>query len=307
MLRVPEPWGLRPRSKEQQFALDLLLDPEVRIVALDGMAGTGKTLLALAAGLEQVIETSLYDKLSIYRPVVPVGKAELGFLPGTLDEKLEPVDDGGARCPRRPHRAAQPRRCPRRARGAHGAGQALPRGRHLPAGPVAARHVRARRRGAEPRADHPQDDPHPGGRGHQGGVHRRHEPDRRARTCRSTTTPCRCSSTPSTASAASATCACRTASAPRWRRWRPFGCSIHRRSLATIVPTSTTTDDELDDLARGARARRALGSDRRPRDRGRGAGGQRRRARDDPPLVASLLALSTTPRPGSSTTRSDPG
>ncbi len=90
MSRVPEPWGLRPRSKEQQFALDLLLDPEVRIVALDGMAGTGKTLLALAAGLEQVIETGLYDKLSIYRPVVPVGKAELGFLPGSLDEKLDP-------------------------------------------------------------------------------------------------------------------------------------------------------------------------------------------------------------------------
>jgi PhoH-like ATPase len=90
MQRVPEPWGLRPRSKEQQFALDLLLDPDVRIVALDGMAGTGKTLLALAAGLEQVIETGLYDKLAVYRPVVPVGKAELGFLPGTLDERLNP-------------------------------------------------------------------------------------------------------------------------------------------------------------------------------------------------------------------------
>jgi PhoH-like ATPase len=88
--RVPEPWGLRPRSKEQQFALDLLLDPEVRVVALDGMAGTGKTILALAAGLEQVMETSLYDKVAVYRPVVPVGKAELGFLPGTLDEKLDP-------------------------------------------------------------------------------------------------------------------------------------------------------------------------------------------------------------------------
>ena len=88
--RVPEPWGLRPRSKEQQFALDLLLDPEVRVVALDGMAGTGKTILALAAGLEQVMETRLYDKVAVYRPVVPVGKAELGFLPGTLDEKLNP-------------------------------------------------------------------------------------------------------------------------------------------------------------------------------------------------------------------------
>lgn len=90
LLRPTEAWGLRPRSKEQQFALDLLCDPAVTVVALDGMAGTGKTILALAAGLEQVMETGAYDKLSVYRPVVPVGKAELGFLPGTLDEKLDP-------------------------------------------------------------------------------------------------------------------------------------------------------------------------------------------------------------------------
>jgi PhoH-like ATPase len=90
LLRQAEGWGLRPRSKEQQFALDLLLDPQVRVVALDGMAGTGKTILALAAGLEQVMEGGLYDKLAVYRPVVPVGKAELGFLPGTLDDKLDP-------------------------------------------------------------------------------------------------------------------------------------------------------------------------------------------------------------------------
>jgi PhoH-like ATPase len=88
--RHQEAWGLRPRAKEQQFALDLLLDPEVRIVALDGFAGTGKTILALAAGLEQVMERPLYDKVAVYRPVVPVGKAELGFLPGTLAEKLDP-------------------------------------------------------------------------------------------------------------------------------------------------------------------------------------------------------------------------
>ncbi len=88
--RPVEAWGLRPRSKEQQFALDLLLDPDVRVVALDGMAGTGKTLLALAAGLEQVMEAPLYDKVSVYRPVVPVGRAELGFLPGGLEEKLDP-------------------------------------------------------------------------------------------------------------------------------------------------------------------------------------------------------------------------
>ena len=90
LARVPEAWGLRPRSKEQQFALDLLLDPEVRVVALDGVAGTGKTILALAAGLEQVMEQGAYDKVAVYRPVVPVGKAELGFLPGTLTEKLDP-------------------------------------------------------------------------------------------------------------------------------------------------------------------------------------------------------------------------
>ncbi len=89
-VRSQEAWGLRPRSKEQQFALDLLLDPEVRVVALDGMAGTGKTILALAAGLELVMEQGAFDKLAVYRPVVPVGKAELGFLPGTLDEKLDP-------------------------------------------------------------------------------------------------------------------------------------------------------------------------------------------------------------------------
>jgi PhoH-like ATPase len=88
-------WGLTPRSKEQIFALDLLMDPDVAVVALSGFAGTGKTILALAAGLEQVMEPgvdrrSRYDKLAIYRPVVAHGKADLGFLPGGLEEKLEP-------------------------------------------------------------------------------------------------------------------------------------------------------------------------------------------------------------------------
>lgn len=90
LTRTAEAWGLRPRSKEQQFALDLLLDPDVHVVTLDGMAGTGKTILAVAAGLEQVMESAAYDKVSVYRPIVPVGKAELGFLPGSLDEKLDP-------------------------------------------------------------------------------------------------------------------------------------------------------------------------------------------------------------------------
>jgi len=87
---APEAWGLRSRSKEQRFALELLLDPDVSVVALDGRAGTGKTLLAIAAGLEQVVEQRAYEKLAVYRPLVPVGRADVGFLPGGLDEKLDP-------------------------------------------------------------------------------------------------------------------------------------------------------------------------------------------------------------------------
>ena len=87
---APEAWGLRARSKEQRFALELLLDPAIEVVALDGRAGTGKTLLAVAAGLEQVVEESRYERLAIYRPLVPVGRADVGFLPGGLDEKLDP-------------------------------------------------------------------------------------------------------------------------------------------------------------------------------------------------------------------------
>jgi PhoH-like ATPase len=87
---VPEAWGLRPRSKEQRFALELLLDPDIAVVALDGRAGTGKTLLAIAAGLEQVVEDQRYERLAVYRPLVPVGRADIGYLPGGLDEKLDP-------------------------------------------------------------------------------------------------------------------------------------------------------------------------------------------------------------------------
>ncbi len=86
----PEAWGLRARSKEQRFALELLLEPSIEVVALDGRAGTGKTLLAVAAGLEQVVEAGRYERLAIYRPLVPVGRADVGFLPGGLDEKLDP-------------------------------------------------------------------------------------------------------------------------------------------------------------------------------------------------------------------------
>ncbi len=89
--RVLRAYGLTPRSIEQRGALDLLLDPTISVVALDGTAGTGKTILALAAGLEQSTDRhARYDRLAVYRPIVPVGKAEVGYLPGSLDEKLAP-------------------------------------------------------------------------------------------------------------------------------------------------------------------------------------------------------------------------
>jgi len=88
-----EAFDLKPRNVEQRLALDLLLDPTVSVVALDGPAGTGKTLLAIAAGFEQVWNhpaSRRYERMAIYRPVVAVGHQELGYLPGTMDEKLDP-------------------------------------------------------------------------------------------------------------------------------------------------------------------------------------------------------------------------
>ncbi|WP_448382997.1 PhoH family protein [Desulfosoma sp.] len=82
-------WGIRARNKEQKFALELLLDDTVRVVTLVGRAGTGKTLLALAAGLEKVMEQRAYHRFLITRPVVPVGD-DLGYLPGSREEKLRP-------------------------------------------------------------------------------------------------------------------------------------------------------------------------------------------------------------------------
>jgi PhoH-like ATPase len=83
-------FGMAPRDVRQTFAIDLLLDPAVPCVSLMGMAGTGKTFLALAAGLEQVLEASAYRRLSVYRPLIAVGRQEIGYLPGDLDEKLAP-------------------------------------------------------------------------------------------------------------------------------------------------------------------------------------------------------------------------
>jgi PhoH-like ATPase len=83
------PWGIRPRNREQQFAFDLLLDESIRVVTLLGRAGTGKTLLAIAAGLQQVVDEEKYNKLLVSRPVMPMGR-DLGFLPGDVEDKLRP-------------------------------------------------------------------------------------------------------------------------------------------------------------------------------------------------------------------------
>ena len=82
-------FGIRPRNKEQRFALELLLDEEIKVVTMVGRAGTGKTLLALAVGLEMVVEQKRYARLLVTRPVVPIGN-DLGYLPGTREEKLRP-------------------------------------------------------------------------------------------------------------------------------------------------------------------------------------------------------------------------
>jgi PhoH-like ATPase len=82
-------WGIRPRNKEQTFALDVLMDESIPLVTLVGKAGTGKTLLAVAAGLQLVVEEHKYHRLLISRPVIPMGR-DLGYLPGDIEEKLQP-------------------------------------------------------------------------------------------------------------------------------------------------------------------------------------------------------------------------
>jgi PhoH-like ATPase len=82
-------WGITARNREQNFALNLLMNPEVDFVTLLGQAGTGKTLLALAAGLAQVLETKVYNEIIVTRVTVPVGE-DIGFLPGTEEEKMSP-------------------------------------------------------------------------------------------------------------------------------------------------------------------------------------------------------------------------
>ncbi|MEN8041124.1 MAG: PhoH family protein [Actinomycetota bacterium] len=92
-VRVPgsrHMFGTETKNVRQSFAADLLMDPDISAVSLMGMAGTGKTFLSLAAGLEQVVEMGRYRRVSVYRPLIAVGRQEIGFLPGDLNDKLEP-------------------------------------------------------------------------------------------------------------------------------------------------------------------------------------------------------------------------
>ncbi len=85
-----EIFGLRGRSAEQRLAIDLLLDPSVGIVSLGGRAGTGKSALALCAGLEAVLERQMHRKIMVFRPLYAVGGQELGYLPGDQGDKMNP-------------------------------------------------------------------------------------------------------------------------------------------------------------------------------------------------------------------------
>ncbi|MCX4139138.1 PhoH family protein [Paraburkholderia sp. SEWSISQ10-3 4] len=82
-------WGITARNREQNFALNLLMNPEIDFVTLLGQAGTGKTLVALAAGLAQVLDDKRYNEIIVTRATVPVGE-DIGFLPGTEEEKMQP-------------------------------------------------------------------------------------------------------------------------------------------------------------------------------------------------------------------------
>lgn len=83
------PWGLSAANLGQAFAIDMLMDPKVPLITMIGAAGTGKSLISVACALEMTIEKKVYDKLIIYKPIASVG-ADIGFLPGSLEEKLMP-------------------------------------------------------------------------------------------------------------------------------------------------------------------------------------------------------------------------
>ena len=89
LIESKKPWGLSSKNKEQAFAIDMLLDNNIKLITMTGMAGTGKSILTLACALQLIVEQKKYNKCIIYRPIESVGK-DLGYLPGTVDEKINP-------------------------------------------------------------------------------------------------------------------------------------------------------------------------------------------------------------------------
>ena len=89
-VKTHEPFGVKGRSAAQKLALDYLMDDSIQVVSLGGRAGTGKTMLALAAGMDQVLELRTYSRVVVFRPLLAVGNQSLGFLPGDADEKMAP-------------------------------------------------------------------------------------------------------------------------------------------------------------------------------------------------------------------------
>ncbi len=166
-----EAFGLRGRSAEQRIALDLLLDESIGIVSLGGRAGTGKSALALCAGLEAVMERRRHKKVIVFRPLYAVGGQELGYLPGSESEKMSPwaqavFDTLGAVVHENVREEVL---APRHARGA--AADPHPR-------PEPARRVRHRRRGAVAGARCPAHRAVPDRPGLAGGAHPRRRPAR---------------------------------------------------------------------------------------------------------------------------------
>lgn len=90
VVQQPQAFALQGRNAEQRIALHVLLDDKIPIVSLGGLAGTGKSILALAAGIEQTVEQKKFKRVAIFRPLFPVGEQELGYLPGDFDEKMHP-------------------------------------------------------------------------------------------------------------------------------------------------------------------------------------------------------------------------
>jgi PhoH-like ATPase len=83
-------WGVKPKNKDQQFSIELLTDNTIPAVSLIGKAGTGKTMLALAVGLHKTLEEGIFQRIFVTKPVIPVGRQDIGFLPGDKEDKMLP-------------------------------------------------------------------------------------------------------------------------------------------------------------------------------------------------------------------------